>query len=43
MVLITPHAAIGTDVDKDAGCVTELDRMIRLAEGNNGIVNYWLR
>lgn len=33
----------GTDVDKDPGCVAELDRMIRLAEGNNGIVNYWLR
>jgi len=33
----------GTDVDKDAGCVAELERMIRLAEGNNGIVNYWLR
>lgn len=33
----------GTGVDKDAGCVAELDRMIRLAEGNNGIVNYWLR
>ena len=23
--------------------VTDLDRMIRMAEGNNGIVNYWLR
>jgi len=33
----------GTDVDKNAGCVAELDRMVRLAEGNNGIVNYWLR
>ena len=26
-----------------ARSVAELDRMIRLAEGNNGIVNYWLR
>jgi hypothetical protein len=33
----------GTDVDMDAGSVAELDRMIRLAEGNNGVVNYWLR
>lgn len=33
----------GTDVDTDAGSITELDRIIRLAEGNNGIVNYWLR
>lgn len=32
-----------TDVDMDAGSVAELDRMIRLAEGNNGVVNYWLR
>lgn len=31
------------EVDKNAGCVAELDRMIRLADGNNGIVNYWLR
>jgi hypothetical protein len=27
----------------EASCVSELGRMIRLAEGNNGIVNYWLR
>lgn len=33
----------GTDVDVDANSVTELGRMIRLAEGNNRIVNYWLR
>lgn len=33
----------GTDVDTYADSVAELDRMIRLAEGNNGIVNYWLR
>lgn len=33
----------GTDADTDTGSVAELDRMIRLAEGNNGIVNYWLR
>lgn len=33
----------GTDVDMSASSVAELDRMIRLAEGNNGIVNYWLR
>lgn len=33
----------GTDVDIGTGSVAELDRMIRLAEGNNGIVNYWLR
>ena len=33
----------GTDVATDVSSVAELDRMIRLAEGNNGIVNYWLR
>lgn len=33
----------GTDVNMDAGSVAELDRMIRLADGNNGVVNYWLR
>lgn len=33
----------GTDVVINAGSVAELDRMIRLAEDNNGIVNYWLR
>lgn len=33
----------GTDVATDASSVAELDRMICLAEGNNGIVNYWLR
>ena len=33
----------GTNVQMDASSVAELDRMIRLAEGNNGIVNYWLR
>lgn len=33
----------GTDVDMSASSVAELDRMIHLAEGNNGIVNYWLR
>lgn len=33
----------GTDVDTNAGSVAEFDRMIRLAEGNNGIINYWLR
>lgn len=33
----------GTDVDVNVGSVAELDRMIRLAEANNGIVNYWLR
>lgn len=30
-------------LDKDTSCVADLDRMIRLADGNNGIVNYWLR
>ncbi|MCV0415129.1 MAG: AAA family ATPase [Brevundimonas sp.] len=30
-------------LDKDTSSVADLDRMIRLAEGNNGIVNYWLR
>ena len=29
--------------DKDTSSLADLDRMIRLAEGNNGIVNYWLR
>ena len=33
----------GTDAGIATGSVAELDRMIRLAEGNNGIVNYWLR
>jgi len=33
----------GTNVQMDTSSVAELDRMIRLAEGNNGIVNYWLR
>lgn len=30
-------------LDKDTSSLADLDRMIRLAEGNNGIVNYWLR
>ena len=30
-------------LDKDTSSVADLDRMIRLSEGNNGIVNYWLR
>lgn len=33
----------GTNVEMNASSVAELDRMVRLAEGNNGIVNYWLR
>lgn len=33
----------GMDVDANVGSVAELDRMIRIAEGNNGIINYWLR
>lgn len=33
----------GTGLDPETSCVGELGRMIRLAEGNNGIVNYWLR
>ena len=30
-------------LDAETSCIGELARMIRLAEGNNGIVNYWLR
>lgn len=33
----------GTSLDLEASCVGDLGRMIRLAEGNNGILNYWLR
>ncbi len=33
----------GTSLDLEASCVADLGRMIRLADGNNGIVNYWLR
>ncbi len=32
-----------TNVDPESGSVGDLDRMIGLADGNNGIVNYWLR
>ncbi len=31
------------EIDPDISSVADLDRMIRLADGNNGIVNYWLR
>lgn len=31
------------NLDPKTGSVAELDRMIRLAEGNNGIISYWLR
>lgn len=30
-------------LDSDTSSVTDLERMIKLADGNNGIVNYWLR
>lgn len=30
-------------LDPDTSSVTDLERMIKLAEGNNGIINYWLR
>jgi len=30
-------------LDAETSSVADLERMIRLAEGNNGIVNYWLR
>lgn len=30
-------------LDHDTSSVADLDRMIRLSDGNNGIVNYWLR
>ncbi len=30
-------------LDPDTSSVADLERMIKLAEGNNGIVNYWLR
>lgn len=33
----------GTRLDLEASCVADLGRMIRLADGNNGVVNYWLR
>lgn len=33
----------GAAFDKEMSSVADLDRMIRLADGNNGIVNYWLR
>lgn len=33
----------GSSLDLETSCVGELGRMIRLADGNNGIVNYWLR
>lgn len=33
----------GTSLDLEASCVGDLGRMIRLADGNNGILNYWLR
>jgi energy-coupling factor transporter ATP-binding protein EcfA2 len=31
------------DLDQETSSVAELDRMIMLSEGNNGIINYWLR
>ena len=30
-------------LDAETSSVADLERMIKLAEGNNGIVNYWLR
>ncbi|MBB2677437.1 UNVERIFIED_ORG: energy-coupling factor transporter ATP-binding protein EcfA2 [Rhizobium esperanzae] len=30
-------------LDPDTSSVADLERMIKFAEGNNGIVNYWLR
>lgn len=30
-------------LDPDTSSVSDLERMIKLAEGNNGIINYWLR
>ncbi|WP_300396720.1 AAA family ATPase [uncultured Sphingobium sp.] len=30
-------------LDPDTNSVMDLERMIKLAEGNNGIINYWLR
>lgn len=33
----------GTNVDLNESSIAELERMIRLADGNNGIINYWLR
>lgn len=30
-------------LDSDTSSIAELERMIKLADGNNGIVNYWLR
>ena len=32
-----------TEIDPETSSVSELGRMMRLAEGNSGIVNYWLR
>ena len=33
----------GTGVDRETSCVGDIGRMIGLADGNNGIINYWLR
>lgn len=33
----------GAGLDAETSSVADLDRMIRLADGNNGIVSYWLR
>lgn len=33
----------GAGLDAETRSVADLDRMIRLADGNNGIVSYWLR
>ena len=32
-----------SDVDAGQSSMADLDLMIGLADGNNGIVNYWLR
>lgn len=37
------HRFEDAGLDQETSSVAELDRMIRLAEGNNGIVSYWLR
>lgn len=34
---------VDADLNKETSSVADLDRMIRLADGNNGIVSYWLR
>ncbi len=33
----------GTSVVQEESCVSDIARMISMAEGNNGIVNYWQR